>query len=82
LICRLQGISEWRSAGTAFQKRHLVAHKTGIVDVDYITKTGDTRAIVGRKIGIDATEVREFAKTISKIAVRLSNDLQVLEESS
>ncbi len=72
---------EWQSAVRSFQKRHLVAHKMGVVDQDYITKTGDTQSIVGRKIGVETTEVRELAKTISKIAVSLSNDIQGLEAS-
>lgn len=73
---------EWRKAGIGFQKRHLVAHKMSVVDRGYITKTGDTLAIVGRKIDIEAAEVSELAKTISKIARRLSNDLQGLENNS
>jgi hypothetical protein len=73
--------SEWRAASTGFQKRHLIAHKARVVDMDYITKTGDTRAMVGRKIGIEVTEVRELAKTISKIALRLLSELQTLERS-
>ena len=72
---------EWRVAGAGFQKRHLVAHKTGVVDPDYITKTGDTRAVVGRKIGIGADEVRQLASIISKLALRLSDDLQELGTS-
>ena len=72
---------EWRIAGAGFQKRHLVAHKTGVVDPDYITKTGDTRAVVGRKIGIGADEVRQLASIISKLALRLSDDLQELGTS-
>ena len=68
----------WRAAATAFQKRHLIAHKMGVVDQDYITKTGDTRAVVGRKISIDADEVRGLARIVSKLASRLSNDLQRL----
>lgn len=72
---------EWRAAGAGFQKRHLVAHKTGVVDQDYITKTGDTRAVLGRKIGIEADEVRQLASIISKLALRLSDDLQQLGTS-
>jgi len=66
----------WRAAVMAFQKRHLVTHKLGVVDQEYITKTGDTRAVVGRKIGIGADEVRELARIISKLAPRLSDSLQ------
>ena len=33
----------------SFQKRHLLAHRMGIVDEEYLKKTGDTRAKVGRE---------------------------------
>ena len=58
---------EWRTAAIGFQKRHLVTHKLGVVDQEYITKTGDTRAVVGRKIGISAEEVRGLARIISNL---------------
>ena len=63
---------EWRSAVTAFQKRHLVAHKLGVVDQDYIRKTGDARAAVGRKIVIDAGEVERLAGVVGKLAERMA----------
>ncbi len=66
---------EWQSAVHGFQKRHLVAHKMGIVDQDYITKTGDTQAVVGRKIGIGADEVRGLLQIISNLARSLASDL-------
>jgi hypothetical protein len=52
------------------------------VDQDYISKTGDTRAVVGRKIGIGADEVRGLSKIVCKLASRLSNDLQQLGAQS
>lgn len=73
---------EWHAAGAGFQKRHLVAHKAGVVDPDYIAKTGDTRAVVGRKIGIGSDEVRNLARIIGKLSLRLSDGLQGLGTSS
>ena|SRR5438552_444975 len=72
---------EWRAAVSGFQKRHLVTHKLGVVDQEYITKTGDARAVVGRKIGLDADEVRGLARIIRKLAPRLSDNLQKLGTS-
>jgi hypothetical protein len=66
---------DWRATVRAFQKRHLIAHKLGVVDQDYITKSGDTRAVVGRKIGVDAEEVKALVITISKLAPRVSASL-------
>ena len=63
---------EWRATVTSFQKRHLVAHRLGVVDQDYIRKTGDTRAAEGRKIVIDAGEVERLAGVVGKLAERMA----------
>jgi len=73
---------EWRAAVTAFQKRHLVAHKLGVVDQDYIAKSRDTRAVAGRKIGIGADEVKVLANIIKTLAPRMSASLHQLEKNS
>lgn len=67
---------EWRAATMAFQKRHLVAHRLGVVDEDYITKTRDTLAAVGRKIVIDAGEVGRLVSVIGKLAKRMAVTLE------
>ena len=72
---------EWRAAAMAFQKRHLIAHKLGVVDQDYITKTGDTRAVVGRKIVIDAGEVKGLAGIINTLAPHMAEKLQKPDEN-
>lgn len=69
---------DWREAVRAFQRRHLIAHKLGVVDQDYVEKSGDTRAVVGRKISVDADEVRALVTIISKLAPRMSASLQHL----
>ena len=73
---------EWRAAAMAFQKRHLIAHKLGVVDQDYMAKTGDTRAGVGRKISIDAGEVNELAEIINTLALRMAAEFQKSDENS
>ena len=70
---------EWRAAVIAFQKRHLIAHKLGVVDQDYINKTGDTCAVVGRKTVVDADEVMKLARTINTLAPRTAARLQKIE---
>ena len=39
------------------QKRHLLAHKMGVIDEDYVQKANDPGAIVGRKVRVTADEV-------------------------
>lgn len=72
---------DWRAAATAFQKRHLVAHKLSVVDQQYIRSTGDTHAVVGRKISIRADEVQDLVRIIKKLAPWLSDNLRKLGTS-
>ena len=60
--------ADWRATVMAFQKRHVIAHKLGVIDQDYVTKTGDTRAVVGRKIVVDDGEVKELVRIVKKLA--------------
>jgi len=44
------GSGEWDGACRIFQKRHLLAHRMGVVDEEYIQKANDPGAVAGRKI--------------------------------
>lgn len=48
---------EWERACRIFQKRHLLAHKMGVVDREYIERANDPEAAVGRKNSIQRDEV-------------------------
>ena len=63
---------EWRSLVRAFQKRHLIAHKMGVVDRDYLAKATDSEAVVGRRIQILPEEVRDLVQLVDKVARGLS----------
>ena len=47
----------------AFQKRHVLSHKMGVVDAEYLHKSGDTRAIVGRKVRSTPMRFEHLAKS-------------------
>ena len=49
--------ADWETACRVFQKRHLLAHKMGVIDEDYVQKANDPGAIVGRKVRVSADEV-------------------------
>jgi len=66
---------ELRAAVQAFQKRHLLSHKMGVVDSDYVRKSGDVNAVVGRKVNIRAEEIRELASIVGKLGAYLSSSL-------
>lgn len=66
---------EWKTAVQGFQKRHLLAHKMGVVDEEYVRRTDDIRAVVGRKVVISADEVRELVRILSALAQSIVDDL-------
>ncbi|HKI62286.1 MAG TPA: hypothetical protein VKA31_08335 [Mariprofundaceae bacterium] len=70
---------EWNLAGRAFQKRHLLSHKMGVVDSEYISKSGDMQAIVGHKINIDSSEIRRLGKIIGSLGQCLSDGMMEAE---
>jgi hypothetical protein len=61
----------WTLLVRCFQKRHLVAHKMGVIDGDYIKATCDPGAIAGRKVQIQATEVQAFVTALQSVGMEL-----------
>jgi len=61
-----QGINEqdWLLVLRCFQKRHLLAHNMGVVDQEYIDKTQDFSAVIGRKIQIQSAEVQVLTRIL------------------
>lgn len=58
---------EWSLLVRCFQKRHLLAHKMGVVDEKYLEATGDANAIVGRKVAIEIQEVGDLLDAVAKL---------------
>jgi hypothetical protein len=56
-----------------FQQRHLLAHQQGIVDQDYIDRSGDKTYSVGQRVLIRNSAVREFADLIEELSQKLIN---------
>jgi len=54
-----------------FQQRHLFAHREGIVDADYIQKSGDTRYGEGQRIVLKPEAILEFVSNLEKLVVGL-----------
>lgn len=70
--------SDWEFVTRCFQKRHLLAHKMGVVDDAYMQTTNDPNAVVGRKVSITADEVCNMLGHLAKLGVFLSDELQKL----
>ena len=63
--------NEWEFVSRCFQKRHLFAHKMGVVDEAYIDASGDTQAVVGRKVSIAPDEVTAFIAHLRRLGAYL-----------
>lgn len=67
---------DWDFIIRCFQKRHLLAHTMGVVDDEYIKKTHDPQAIVGRKIRITPDEITRLIELLKIIGNNLFDNLQ------
>lgn len=65
-------LDEWNAAVCAFQKGHLLSHKAGVVDEEYVRKTGDTQAIVGHKLNVKTEEIWQLIRILGKLGRYLS----------
>lgn len=68
-------VAEWRFACEQFQKRHLLAHKMGIVDAEFLGRTGGSPALLGRKVDISDENVRNLVKHLRVMASKLYSDI-------
>lgn len=60
----------------SFQQRHLLAHTQGLVDQDYITRSGDTTYRPGQRLVVRDVAVRDCLSLIEKLAAGLAADVQ------
>jgi hypothetical protein len=66
---------ELRRLKLYFQQRHLLAHCEGIVDADYITRTGDTSYREGQRLVIREASVLEFVALAEKLGSGLIDSM-------
>jgi hypothetical protein len=57
-----------------FQQRHLLAHTQGLVDADYIARSGDTDYRVGQRVVLRDAGVREFIALVEKLASAMAHE--------
>jgi len=62
---------EMAALSRLFQQRHLLAHREGIVDQDYITRSGDTTYAVGQRLVIREGAVSQLAVLVTKLTEEL-----------
>jgi hypothetical protein len=54
-----------------FQQRHLLAHRQGIIDDDYIARSGDKTYAAGQRLVITHSAVLEFAGLVERLGSAL-----------
>ena len=68
-------VADWDHACLCFQKRHLIMHKSGIIDAKYIQETNDPKAKVGLRVTVTKEEVRSLINTVQTIGRTISSRL-------
>ena len=56
------------------QQRHLLSHREGLVDEDYIRKSGDQRYIVGQRIVVSEPAVRSCLDLVRRLGTGMQKD--------
>ena len=62
---------EWQNVCKVFEKRHLLAHKMGVIDEIYTRNANDPSAIVGRKVYVTYQEVLSAINMVETLGCRL-----------
>lgn len=62
---------QWQYVCRVFQKRHLLAHKMGVIDDDYVVKVSDAGAVAGRKVQVSAEELNSSIEIIELLGRKL-----------
>lgn len=69
-------VEDWRLLVQGFQKRHLIAHRMGVVDQAYISNSGDLRAVVGRKVDLDSNEVSVILLLVRRLGQHIQSAIR------
>ena len=65
------GVDKWNFVCEQFQKRHLIAHKMGIIDEGYVRKTNHSSSLIGRKISVNENDVRTLVSSLRVVVGNL-----------
>jgi hypothetical protein len=68
-------VADYADVVRLVQARHLLAHRDGLVDVDYVARSGDARYKVGQRLIVSAAEVRRMAVLVEKLAAGVTADV-------
>lgn len=67
---------ELKTIRIAFQQRHLLSHCEGIVDQEYIDKSGDLRYTAGQRISLKKNTILDFLNALEKLFEGLQKSIR------
>ena len=67
----LISVDELNQVKICFQKRHCFTHKDGIVDEDYINKSGDNSYKLGQHLNVNNLEILKYTELVNKLGQKL-----------
>lgn len=56
--------SDWQFAHISFMRRHVIAHRGGVIDQRYLDETGDLNLLPGRRVVVSAADVERLSAII------------------
>jgi len=68
---------EYSELNKLFQKRHLLAHREGMVDQKYLDKSGDSNYKLEQRIVVNEKDVIQLKDTIQKLAGAIRERIEV-----
>lgn len=79
-----QGLNsdEWEVVVRSFSKRHVFAHKLGVIDESYVEVTDSPGSLIGKKVTLDISEIKKTSELLGKICVDLFDQLHNSAEFS
>jgi uncharacterized Zn finger protein (UPF0148 family) len=69
------GADDMKILKRGIQQRHLLAHTQGLVDQDYISRSGDSSYRLGQRIVVREAAVRDVVDSIEKLATAMRREL-------
>ncbi len=66
---------DWNHAHIAFMRRHVLAHRGGVIDRQYLIESGEPQSLSGRRVVVIPADVERLANILLKVGRQLVNDL-------
>jgi hypothetical protein len=73
-------LAEWNASHIGFMRRHILAHRGGVVDQHYLDETGEARTLLGRRVAVTPADVESLAETVLKLGRWLAENLSLCAE--